>query len=117
LTRIDVNRKQFGSALVSLSTALTRAIENTSEFAESRLVTFAMPSADWGLVFGDEELLIRAFQALLETAVKFSNEGKTVRLAHEVVLDSAAVIIESHGRTIPITAIPIFLRSFLSKKR
>ena len=112
LTQIDVNREQFGSALVSLSTALTRAIENTTEFAGSRRVTFATPSADWGLVLGDEELLIRAFQALLETAVKFSKEGETVRLAHEVVLDSAAVIIESHGSTIPITALPKFFEIF-----
>jgi hypothetical protein len=52
------------------------------------------------------------FRQLLETAVKFSEEGETVRLAHKVVADSPAVIIESHGRTISTTALPKFSEIF-----
>jgi len=116
LTRIDVQREQFGSAPVSLSKALIRAIESTNEFAESRHVTFAMPSATMDLVLGDEDLLVRAFRALFETAVKFSEEGETVRLAHEVAADSLAVFIESHGRTISTTALPQFFEIFSVKE-
>ena len=112
LTRIDVNREQFGSAAVCLSATLICAIEGATEFAESRHVRFARPSTNLDLVVGDEDLLVRAFQALLETAVKFSEEGGTVRLAHEVVADSLAVIIESHGRTISTTALPKFFEIF-----
>ena len=112
LTRIDVKRDQFGSVPVSLNAALIRAIENTTEFAESRHVAFAMPPATLDLVVGDEDLLVRAFQALLETAVKFSEEGETVRLAHEVVAHSLRVIIESHGRTISTATLPKFFEIF-----
>jgi signal transduction histidine kinase len=112
LTRIDITREQFGSAAVSLSAALIRAIESTTEFAESRHVTFAMPSANLDLVVGDQDLLVRAFRALLETAVKFSEEGETVRVAHKVVTDSLRVIIESRGRTISATALPKFFEIF-----
>jgi CheY-like chemotaxis protein len=112
LTRIDVKRDQFGSVPVSLSAALIRAIEKATEFANSRHVAFAMPSASLGFVVGDEDLLVRAFQALLETAVMFSEEGATVRLAHEVLADSLRVIIESHGRTISTTALPKFFEIF-----
>jgi two-component system, sensor histidine kinase and response regulator len=112
LTRIDVNREQFGSTPVSLSAALICAIEGATEFAESRHVRFARPSTNLDLVVGDEGLLLRAFEALLETAVKFSEEGGTVRLAQEVVADSPAVIIESHGRTISTTALPKFFEIF-----
>jgi CheY-like chemotaxis protein/C4-dicarboxylate-specific signal transduction histidine kinase len=112
LTRIDVTAEQFGSAPVSLSMALIRAIESATEFAESRHVTFALPSADLDLVVGDEDLLVRALQALLETAVKFSEEGEVVCLAHEVVADSVRVIIESHGREISTTALPKFFEIF-----
>jgi CheY-like chemotaxis protein/light-regulated signal transduction histidine kinase (bacteriophytochrome) len=112
LTRIDVNKEQFGSAPVSLSSTLSLAIEGATEFAESRHVRFARPSTDLDLVAGDEDLLVRAFHALLETAVKFSEEGETVRLAHEVVADSPTVIIESRGRTIPTTALPKFFEIF-----
>jgi CheY-like chemotaxis protein len=112
LTRIDVKREQFGSAPVSLSAALSRAIEIATKFAEFRHVSFAIPPANLGFVVGDEELLVRAFQALLETAVKFSQEGGTVRLAQEVVADSLAVTIEAHGRTISTTALPKFFDIF-----
>jgi len=112
LARIDVNRERFGSTLVSLSAVLVRAIESTTEFGESRHVTFAMPSASPDLVAGDEELLVRAFHSLLETAVKFSEEGETVRLAQEVVADSLVVILESHGRTISTAALPRFFEIF-----
>jgi CheY-like chemotaxis protein len=112
LTRIDITREHFGSAPVSLSAALIRAIESTTEFAGSRHVTFAMPSENLDLVVGDQDLLVRAFRALLETAVKFSGEGETVRLAHEVVTDSLRVIIESRGRTISTTALPKFFEIF-----
>jgi len=112
LTEIDVKREQFGSAPVSVSTALIRAIESATEFADSRHVTFAMPSANLDLVVGDEDLLVRALHALLETAVKFSVEGEIVRLAHEANVDSLEIIIESHGRTISTTALPKFFEIF-----
>jgi signal transduction histidine kinase len=112
LTQIDVNREQFASAPVSLVAVLIRAIESATEFAESRHVKLVMPPPNQVLVVGDEELLIRAFHALLDTATKFSKEGETVRLAYEIVADSPVVIIESHGRTIPITALPKFFEIF-----
>jgi two-component system sensor histidine kinase/response regulator len=112
LTEIDVNGEQFRSASVSLSAALSRAIESTSQFAESRHVTITLPSANLDLVVGDEDLLVRALHGLFETAVKFSEVGETVRLACEVVTDSVKVIIESHGRTIPGPAMPKFFNLF-----
>jgi two-component system sensor histidine kinase/response regulator len=100
LTQIDVNVGQFRSASVSLRGALSRAIERTVTFAESRHVTLTPPPADPDRVEGDPDLLVKAFHALLETAVKFSAEGETVRLSREVAPEPK-VIIESYGRTIP----------------
>jgi DNA-binding response OmpR family regulator len=101
LTQIDVSREHFRSAPVSLSAALNRAIARATEFAESRHVTLTPPSADLDFVLGDEDLLVRALHSLLETAVKFSEEGGTVMLACDVLPDSLRVSIESHGKTIP----------------
>src|SRR5206468_12231010 len=66
LTQIDVNGEGFRPGPVSLNVALSRAIENATAFAGSRQVTFTMPSASLGLVLGNQDLLVRAFQALLE---------------------------------------------------
>jgi two-component system, sensor histidine kinase and response regulator len=101
LTEIDVNVDQFRSLPVSLSAALDCAIERTAEFAESRGVTLIGPAAGLGLVLADEKLLVRALQALLETAVKFSDQGEPVRLVYDSAPNSGTLIIESQGRTIP----------------
>jgi K+-sensing histidine kinase KdpD len=64
------------------------------------------------LVLGNEDLLARALHALLETAVKFSEEGRTVRLSPDTASVSTSVIIESQGRIIPEHALPKFFDLF-----
>jgi len=103
-----VNRERFRSTPVSLSAVLSRAMGSTAEFARMRHVTVAPPTPDPHPVVGDEDLLVRALHVLLETAIKFSEDGETVRLTQEVAPDSRKVIIESRGPTIPILAIPKF---------
>ena len=113
LTQIDVSGEQFKFAPVSLSAALSRAIEHTTEFANSRRVSISPPSMNLGFVVGDEELLVRALHALLETAVKFSEEGGTVLLEHQDIPDSVRVSIESHGMAIPGAELAKFFDVFL----
>ncbi len=112
LTEIDVNREGFSAAPVLFSRVLSRAIENSAEFAASRHVKLPRSSAEEDLVAGDEDLLVRAFQALLETAVKFTEKGGTVRLSRDVMPDSSRAIIESRGRTIPESALGKFFDLF-----
>lgn len=112
LSQIDVNGEQFRTAPVSLHAALSRAIEGAAEFAESRRVAITPPPADPVLVLGDEDLLARALQNLVETAIKFSNEGETVRLSVETEPDSPRVSIESRGKAIPSTALAKFFDLF-----
>jgi len=112
VTQIDVDGERFKSGPVSLNAVLTRSIECTTEFAASRRVILGPPPAELGLVLGDKDLLVRAFQALLETAVKFSDKGETVRLSHDNRPDSPSVVIESHGRTLPAAALGKFFDLF-----
>jgi len=112
LTEIDVRGERFTSTLVSLSGVLNRAIKSTTEFAESGRVTLPPPTADLGVVAGDADLLARAFQALLQTSVKFSKRGGIVRLSTGATTDSRTVIIESHGTTIPDPALGRFFDLF-----
>jgi two-component system, sensor histidine kinase and response regulator len=112
LAEIDVSAGKFKFAAVSLHAALGRAIERTTEFARSRSVAIASDSAGRDLVLGDEELLIRALHALLETAVKFSEEGGIVRLYSDVVAGSPSILIESRGRAIPESVLPKFFSLF-----
>jgi two-component system, sensor histidine kinase and response regulator len=110
LTQIDVNGEPFRSARVSLHAALKSALEQTAEFAKSREVALAPPAGELDVLLADEDLLVRALRALLETAVKFSKGGETVRLVYEVA--SERLIIESHGKTIPNPVMPKFFDIF-----
>jgi two-component system sensor histidine kinase/response regulator len=100
LTQIDVDGEGLRSSPVALSVAVSDAIKKAGEFAKSRQVVLSPPPVDAGLVVGNAEMLVRALQALIETAVKFSAEGETVALSYEAVSDSRTLIIESRGRTI-----------------
>jgi two-component system, sensor histidine kinase and response regulator len=112
LGEIDVNSQQFRSAPVSLHAVLTRAIERTSEFAKSRSVNLTPPWASLDQVLGEEDLLVRAMHALLETAVKFSGNGLPVRISPDPASVSPSVIIESQGSIIPEHALPRFFDLF-----
>ena len=118
LTQIDVSGERFKFAQVSLRTALNRAIGKTADFAASRGVALPPPTARVALVMedelaiGDEDLLVRAFHALLETAVKFSSKGETVQLSSEILPDSLRVIVESRGMTIPNPVLSRFFEVF-----
>ena len=112
LTQIDVKSENFRSAPVSLFTALNRATERAAEFAESRGVTVTAPAAEMGMVLADENLLVRALQALLETAIKFSEKGQVVELSGDVAADSRQITIESQGRRINDAALTKFFDLF-----
>jgi two-component system sensor histidine kinase/response regulator len=112
LTQIDVKGEQFHSAPVSLHAAMERAAEGAAEFAESREVRLTGLTADPGPVLAEENLLVRALQALLETAVKFSEKGGTVRISGEAGSNDQRVIMESQGRTIPGPALAKFFDLF-----
>jgi DNA-binding response OmpR family regulator len=112
LTEIDVNGEQFKSAQVRLHAVLRRAIQRTAEFAASHRVELPPPPVGLGAVMGDEALLVRALHALLETAVRFSEDGETVRLVHGVVPGSRTVVIESRGKSIPGPVLPKFFDIF-----
>jgi two-component system, sensor histidine kinase and response regulator len=112
LTEIDVSGERFSSSQVSLQSAVTFAIDRTSDFAEHRGVTICAVAPIEGLVQVDEHLLVRALQSLLETAVRFSVEGETVRLAQEALPDSMRIHIESRGKTIPRAVLPRFFDLF-----
>ena len=108
ITQIDLEPGKFSSAPVALAGVLNRAAGGTAAFARSNGVRLGAPSGDAGFVGGNEELLVRALEMLLKTAVKFSQAGDTVGLLWKSSADSITLIIETPNGSIPTPAIGRF---------
>lgn len=108
LTDIDVKGEQFRLVPVSIAVVLNRAIEQSIAFARSRQVAFVPPSTKVESALGNEDLLIRALHALLETAIKFSEEGQTIHLNFTPLVDAINLTIDAWGGVIPESVIPQF---------
>src|SRR5271170_6287985 len=98
LTEIEVASDTFSSEATDLVSTLHSAIEGTAAFAQSRGVGIELEPGEAGCVVAERDLLRKAIQALLETAVKFSKTGQVVRLKCQTGLDGVEVLIHSCGR-------------------
>jgi len=112
LTEIDLNREQFGPGPVPLRSVTSQALERAAELARSRRVQLAGSLHGEGFVLGEERLLVRALQALIETAVRFSAPEQTVRLSAANSPEMLRVTIESQGYSVPACELPKFFDLF-----
>lgn len=94
--------------LCALGEVLTSARSEAETFARPRNVTIAPVPPDLGAVSGARNHLLRALQALLETAVKFAHPGNTVRLRNEGTSGGLNLIIEADGMRLPPEDVPRF---------
>ena len=111
-TQIDVSPEEFKVGPVRLSQALNTAIREMTEFAHSHGITILPSAQAMDLVAGNEDLLVRALQALLETALKFSAKNTTVQPACETAGGAVRVIIDTVGPRVPDSALPKFFEAF-----
>jgi two-component system, sensor histidine kinase and response regulator len=112
LTQIQIEGEDFVSASVPLAEILSVAVERAAEFARACQVTLTTTPTPAGCVMGDRELLRKAFQALLETAVKLSAVHESVRITCESLSETIRVEITTCGRALPPAIIPKFFDLF-----
>jgi two-component system sensor histidine kinase/response regulator len=111
LTEIEVASDTFSSEATDLISTLRAAMEGAAGFAQSRGVAVELGPGEGGCVLAKRDLLLKAMQALIETAVKFSKAGQVVRLDCLAAQGGAQVLIRSCGR-IPASAIANFFQVF-----
>jgi DNA-binding response OmpR family regulator len=108
LCQIEVEGTRFAPRPVSLDLVLKAATAKAGEFAGSRKVSLEIAPDCVGVVSGHDGLLTKALQSLLETAVKFSKSGGTVRMFANPTPTGVGLAIEATGRVIPLQALPRF---------
>jgi two-component system sensor histidine kinase/response regulator len=105
LVEIDISGNVFESGPVLLSSALNRAIERALVSAKDGCVTIPPVPPDGSFVIADQNLLVRALGAILETAVKFARRGSSLQLSLDLISDTRRVIVETHGLQITGSAL------------
>lgn len=111
LTEIEVASDTFCSEATDLISTLHSAIEGASAFAQSRGIRIELHEGYSGRVAANRHLLLKAIQALIETAVKFSTARQVVTLKCEAGPNGVQVLIRGGGR-IPEYAIAKFFNVF-----
>jgi two-component system sensor histidine kinase/response regulator len=112
LTQIDLEEGKFTAGPIDLASIVNAAVLGATDFAESRQVKIAITGIGSDLVVGEKTLSARAIQTLLETAVKFSTAGQSVRLFHQHGAHAVCLVIQSAGHAIPAGALPRFFDVF-----
>jgi DNA-binding response OmpR family regulator len=108
LMKVELQTGPEAETRCALAPVVHRAWLLAMPFAVSRKVSLAPPPVGLGSVRGESESLVRAFQALFETAAKFANAGGTVRLLNAPTSPASSLLIEAEGWTVPADALPRF---------
>lgn len=108
LTEIELTGNTAAIGSCPLTMVLQSALERAAALAASRNIPLPPNPPRTTLVLGRSNLLVRAFQSLLETAIKFSASGEPVRLTSSSTADAVQLVIETTGLAIPSHLLPRF---------
>lgn len=108
LTQIEAKPGEAACAPLSLGVLLAAAREHCMDAAASRGLEIGRCPAQCGEVAGDAELLPKALEALLDTAVKFAKAGSIIRLSVTSGEDHVLLTVEAEGRVVPEDLLPKF---------
>lgn len=110
LTQITVDAGAFPASNIRLDRILQDAAAGLAKIARERSVWLGdLPTGDW-LVRGETILSAKALRGLLQTAVKLSQPGETVRLSVETSGTHHRLIIDAFGRSLPDVCLPRFFQ-------
>lgn len=108
LTQIDVRADDLVRKPTVLGEALAHARDHCLEFARSSRVEIGPCPVLFETVVGDAELLTRAFEALLETGVRFSKPGSVMSFSASASDSGVVLALETAGLAIPEDLLPRF---------
>lgn len=116
LTKLEASELQQAFRPVALPDVLNDALANVLPKADSRHITIEANIKD-AVALGDEASLTQLFTILLDNAVKYSKDKKTVTMSSHVAEDQAVVIIQDEGIGIEPQALThIFERFYRADK-
>lgn len=117
LTQIEVSADSFQLAPLEIVPVLNAAVDLTADFAGARGVSLRISAGGAGQVLADRDLLGKALSAILKTAVKLCDPGKSVSIGCDSDGDEVTFTVEVMGRQLPDDALANFFEVFSVGKR
>jgi two-component system, sensor histidine kinase and response regulator len=108
LTQIQTSEDSFTLKPLQLTSILPEALEKNAALMTSKSVGISVPNLDGIQIKGENKLLVEAFSAVFETAIKFSSEGQTIELRAELAGEQHRLVVETSGYSIPAEVLPRF---------
>lgn len=108
LTQIQTSEDSFTLKPLQLTSILSEALEKNAALMTSKSVGISVPNLDGIQIKGENKLLVEAFSAVFETAIKFSSEGQTIELRAELAGEQHRLVVETSGYSIPAEVLPRF---------
>ena len=108
LTRIDVKSEQFFGSQSKLDEVLKDAIEHAAGLAKTMQVQIKPDECPNVAVQGDPELLSRAVESMIETAIKFTTTSVSISIQAHADDGKTHLHIDAPGRKIPEHVLPQF---------
>ena len=106
LTQVGLQAAQLAAAPVSLTHVLQYAIVNADSQVKAPTVFFGVGPEFSAPVLGDESMLVKALECLIETAAKFAKPGSTVEFSGTASENEEVLEIRAMGYSIPKNALP-----------
>jgi signal transduction histidine kinase len=108
LCQIEADGLRLAPQTVLVSKVLARAIEEAGGVAKTRNVSFGSVPDCPSFAIGEDKLLTKAMRAMVETAVRFAENGGLVSVLAVTMLTEIHLSIEAPGRSVPSHLIPSF---------
>jgi len=112
LTEIHVDGDRFSSTAISVDAMMDRSMRAASRLADLKQVRIERQASIHETIHGNEDLIVRAIDGLLRTAVKFSGPGQVVTVGYRHGEDSLQILIETAGGRVSKELLPRFFDSF-----
>ncbi|MEX0322963.1 MAG: response regulator [Puniceicoccaceae bacterium] len=101
LTELKTGIHKDRLKMVSFPTVVDNAVFQSSSFADTRKISLELEPGDHTMVEGSESELSMAFQALIDTAIRFSDATSPVEIGWEIEEEHITLKIEATGYTVP----------------
>lgn len=111
LAKSEQQNKDLNRQKISLNTVVFEAIDKVAVLAGQKKIKITQDISEF-IFEGDEDKLVRVLVILLDNAIKYSKEGKTVNVLAKPIDHKVKIMVKDQGLGIPAADLPFIFNRF-----